>query len=258
MHAFVQGEFDILVSTTIIENGLDIPRVNTLIVNDAWRFGLAQLYQLRGRVGRADVQAYSYFLYNPVKQLSEEAEKRLDAIMEATELGAGFKIALRDLEIRGAGNLLGSEQHGFVNAVGLNLYTKMLQQTVQSMLGRQPEVDLPPEQALETVVDLPLAAYIPDEYVGGVGAKMKLYQRAAALKGREGDRVFRRRASRPIRPAATGSEESSGAVAAARAGGGRTAFSRWPSRMTYSSFASAMNESSTACAYSRSSAPMCA
>ena len=190
MHAFVQGEFDILVSTTIIENGLDIPRVNTLIVNDAWRFGLAQLYQLRGRVGRADVQAYSYFLYNPVKQLSEEAEKRLDAIMEATELGAGFKIALRDLEIRGAGNLLGSEQHGFVNAVGLNLYTKMLQQTVQSMLGRQPEVDLPPEQALETVVDLPLAAYIPDEYVGGVGAKMKLYQRAAALKGREETESF--------------------------------------------------------------------
>ncbi len=184
MHEFVQGEYDILVSTTIIENGLDIPRVNTLIVNDAWRFGLAQLYQLRGRVGRADVQAYSYFLYNPVKQLSEEAEKRLDAIMEATELGAGFKIALRDLEIRGAGNLLGSEQHGFVNAVGLNLYTKMLQQTVQSMLGQQPKADLPPEQALESVVDLPLAAYIPDEYVGGVGTKMKLYQRAAALKSR--------------------------------------------------------------------------
>ncbi len=190
MHSFVQGEYDILVSTTIIENGLDIPRVNTLIVNDAWRFGLAQLYQLRGRVGRADVQAYSYFLYNPVKQLSEEAEKRLDAIMEATELGAGFKIALRDLEIRGAGNLLGSEQHGYVNAVGLNLYTKMLQQTVQSMLGQQPEEDLPPEQALETVVDLPLAAYIPDEYVGGVGTKMKLYQRAAALKGRDDTEAF--------------------------------------------------------------------
>lgn len=190
MHAFVQGEFDILVSTTIIENGLDIPRVNTLIVNDAWRFGLAQLYQLRGRVGRADVQAYSYFLYNPVKTLSEEAEKRLDAIMEATELGAGFKIALRDLEIRGAGNLLGSEQHGFVNAVGLNLYTKMLQQTVQSMLGQAPKEDLPPEQALETVVDLPLAAYIPDEYVGGVGTKMKLYQRAAALKGRQETEAF--------------------------------------------------------------------
>lgn len=190
MHEFVQGEYDILVSTTIIENGLDIPRVNTLIVNDAWRFGLAQLYQLRGRVGRADVQAYSYFLYNPVKTLSEEAEKRLDAIMEATELGAGFKIALRDLEIRGAGNLLGAEQHGFVNAVGLNLYTKMLQQTVQSMLGRQPKEDLPPEQALETVVDLPLAAYIPDEYVGGVGTKMKLYQRAAALNGREDTEGF--------------------------------------------------------------------
>ena len=119
-----------------------------------------------------------------MKQLSEEAEKRLDAIMEATELGAGFKIALRDLEIRGAGNLLGSEQHGFVNAVGLNLYTKMLQQTVQSMLGQQPKEGLPPEQALESVVDLPLAAYIPDEYVGGVGTKMKLYQRAAALKSR--------------------------------------------------------------------------
>ncbi len=190
MHEFVQGEFDILVSTTIIENGLDIPRVNTLIVNDAWRFGLAQLYQLRGRVGRADVQAYSYFLYNPVKTLTEEAEKRLDAIMEATELGAGFKIALRDLEIRGAGNLLGSEQHGFVNAVGLNLYTKMLQQTVQSMLGQKPKEDLPPEQALETVVDLPLAAYIPDEYVGGVGTKMKLYQRAAALKGRKETEAF--------------------------------------------------------------------
>ncbi len=190
MHEFVQGEYDILVSTTIIENGLDIPRVNTLIVNDAWRFGLAQLYQLRGRVGRADVQAYSYFLYNPVKTLTEEAEKRLDAIMEATELGAGFKIALRDLEIRGAGNLLGAEQHGFVNAVGLNLYTKMLQQTVQSMLGQKPKDDAPPEQALETVVDLPLAAYIPDEYVGGVGTKMKLYQRAAAVKGRKETEAF--------------------------------------------------------------------
>ncbi len=190
MHAFVQGEFDILVSTTIIENGLDIPRVNTLIVNDAWRFGLAQLYQLRGRVGRADVQAYAYLLYDPVKQLTEEAEKRLDAIMEATGLGAGFKIALRDLEIRGAGNLLGAEQHGFVNAVGLNLYTKMLQQTVRSMLGAEPKEDLPPEQSLETVVDLPLAAYIPDEYVGGVGTKMKLYQRAAALKTREETEAF--------------------------------------------------------------------
>ena len=190
MHAFVKGEYDILVSTTIIENGLDIPRVNTLIVNDAWRFGLAQLYQLRGRVGRADVQAYAYFLYSPEKQLTEEAEKRLDAIMEATELGAGFKIALRDLEIRGAGNLLGAEQHGFVNAVGLNLYTKMLKQTVQAMRGQQPEADLPPEQALQTVVDLPLAAYIPDEYVGGVGTKMKLYQRAAALKARQETEAF--------------------------------------------------------------------
>ena len=123
MMAFSSGEYDVLVSTTIIENGLDIPNANTIIVNNAAHFGLAQLYQLRGRVGRAAHQAYAYFFYNKDAKLTPVQEKRLRAIFEATELGAGFRIAMKDLEIRGAGNLLGAEQSGFMNSVGFDLYS---------------------------------------------------------------------------------------------------------------------------------------
>src|SRR5699024_7206496 len=132
MFGFLEGEFDVLVSTTIIETGDDIPNVNTLIVYDADRMGLSQLYQLRGRVGRSNRVAYAYFTYQKDKVLSEVAEKRLQAIKEFTELGSGFKIAMRDLSIRGAGNLLGAEQHGFIDSVGFDMYSQMLKDAIEA------------------------------------------------------------------------------------------------------------------------------
>ena len=176
---FSAGEFDVLVCTTIIENGLDISNANTIIVNNAAYFGLAQLYQLRGRVGRASHQAYAYFLYNKDTQLTPVAEKRLRAIFEATELGAGFRIAMKDLEIRGAGNLLGAEQSGFVNAVGFDLYAKLLADAVQELRGERAREA--PKPAPVTV-ELPVDAYIPDEYIGDRALKMNFYQRMANLE----------------------------------------------------------------------------
>ena len=173
---FSSGEYDVLVSTTIIENGLDIPNANTIIVNNAALFGLAQLYQLRGRVGRAAHQAYAYFLYNKDTKLTPVQEKRLRAIFEATELGAGFRIAMKDLEIRGAGNLLGAEQSGFMNSVGFDLYVKLLAEAVEEIQGKRAEVGMP-----GVVVDLPLDAYLPDDYVGDRTLKVKFYQRLANL-----------------------------------------------------------------------------
>ena len=177
MMDFSSGEYDVLVSTTIIENGLDIPNANTIIVNNAALFGLAQLYQLRGRVGRATHQAYAYFLYNKDTKLTPVQEKRLRAIFEATELGAGFRIAMKDLEIRGAGNLLGAEQSGFMNSVGFDLYCKLLAEAVEELQGRRIEVGLP-----GVIVDLPLDAYLPDEYIGDRTLKVKFYQRLANLQ----------------------------------------------------------------------------
>ncbi len=176
MMDFSSGEYDVLISTTIIENGLDIPNANTIIVNNAALFGLAQLYQLRGRVGRASHQAYAYFLYNKDTKLAPIQEKRLRAIFEATELGAGFRIAMKDLEIRGAGNLLGAEQSGFMNSVGFDLYAKLLAEAVEEIQGKRAEVVMP-----NVVVDLPLDAYLPDEYIGDRTLKVKFYQRLANL-----------------------------------------------------------------------------
>ncbi len=176
MMEFSSGEYDVLVSTTIIENGLDIPNANTIIVNNAAFFGLAQLYQLRGRVGRGTHQAYSYFLHNKDARLTPIQEKRLRAIFEATELGAGFRIAMKDLEIRGAGNLLGAEQSGFMTSVGFDLYCKLLAETVQELQGKQAEVGTP-----TATVDLPLDAYLPDDYVGDRTLKVNFYQRLANL-----------------------------------------------------------------------------
>ncbi|TMB88167.1 MAG: transcription-repair coupling factor [Chloroflexi bacterium] len=177
---FSNGEYDVLVSTTIIENGLDIPNANTIIVNNAAFFGLAQLYQLRGRVGRATHQAYAYFLYNKDAKLTPLQEKRLRAIYEATELGAGFRIAMKDLEIRGAGNLLGAEQSGFMNSVGFDLYVKLLAEAVQELQGKQAEVAAP-----TATVDLPLDSYLPDEYIGDRTLKVNFYQRLANLNSPE-------------------------------------------------------------------------
>ncbi len=180
MVGFANGDFDILVSTTIIENGLDIPNANTIIVNNAAYFGLSQLYQLRGRVGRATHQAYAYFFYAKDARLTPIQEKRLRAIFEATELGAGFRIAMKDLEIRGAGNLLGAEQSGFMNSVGFDLYCKLLAEAVQEMQGQKVEA-----VSTNASVDLPLDAYLPDEYIGDRTLKVNFYQRLANLNRAE-------------------------------------------------------------------------
>lgn len=176
MVGFSNGEYDVLVSTTIIENGLDISNANTIIVNNAAYFGLSQLYQLRGRVGRGTHQAYAYFFYNKNAKLSPIQEKRLRAIFEATELGAGFRIAMKDLEIRGAGNLLGAAQSGFMNSVGFDLYCKLLAEAIQELQGKQAEEVTP-----STSVDLPLDAYLPDDYIGDRTLKVNFYQRLASL-----------------------------------------------------------------------------
>src|SRR3989440_5649904 len=177
---FSNGEYDVLVSTTIIENGLDIPNANTIIVNNAAFFGLAQLYQLRGRVGRATHQAYAYFLYNKDAKLTPLQEKRLRAIYEATELGAGFRIAMKDLEIRGAGNLLGAEQSGFMNSVGFDFYCKLLAEAVQELQGKQAEVVAP-----TATIDLPIDSYLPDEYIVDRALKVNFHQRLANLNSSE-------------------------------------------------------------------------
>ncbi|MCY3800072.1 MAG: transcription-repair coupling factor [Chloroflexi bacterium] len=174
---FASGLHDVLVSSAIIENGMDLPNVNTLIVNECWMFGLSQLYQLRGRVGRAASQAYAYFLYTSEHRLTEEAQKRLQAILEASNLGAGFRLALRDLEIRGAGDLLGADQHGFANAVGFDLYSRMIGDAVDQARGLEPSSKSRPT----ATVDLPVDAHLPDEYMGGYEAKIREYQRLAQV-----------------------------------------------------------------------------
>ncbi len=176
---FQRGQYDVLVCTTIIESGLDIPSVNTIIINHADRFGLSQLYQLRGRVGRGANRAYAYLLYERNHALSETAQKRLQTIFEATELGAGFQIALRDLEIRGAGNLLGAEQSGHVGAVGFDLYSRMLADAVTRLRavarGEPPPAPSTAQAAVQ--LDLPLTAYIPESYVADLNVRLALYQR---------------------------------------------------------------------------------
>ncbi|MFD3448313.1 transcription-repair coupling factor [Microbacteriaceae bacterium 4G12] len=171
MLAFLDGQYDVLVSTTIIETGVDIPNVNTLIVHDADRMGLSQLYQLRGRVGRSNRVAYAYFSYKKDKVLSEVAEKRLHAIKEFTELGSGFKIAMRDLSIRGAGNLLGAEQHGFIDSVGFDLYSQMLKEAIEQRKGTQTD-----EERVNVEIDLEVDAYLPDEYISDSKQKIMMYK----------------------------------------------------------------------------------
>jgi len=182
MLGFAEGEFDVLVCTTIIESGLDIPNANTLVVNNAHRFGLAQLYQLRGRVGRSSSRAYAYLLYGKDMALSEIAQERLKTIFEATELGAGLRIAMKDLEIRGAGNLLGAAQSGHIAAVGFDLYTKLLAEQVDLLKARQDgSVRLPFEKTWPSL-DLPITAFIPPEYVTDDPVRLRLYQRFSAIE----------------------------------------------------------------------------
>ncbi len=180
MFDFISGEIDVLVSTTIIETGLDISNVNTMIIDDADRLGLSQLYQLRGRVGRSNRTAYAFLMYRRDKMLREIAEKRLHAIKEFTELGSGFKIAMRDLEIRGAGNLLGEEQSGHMEAVGYDLYCKMLNEAVKSMTGENPD-----EETFETTVDMDMDAYIPATYIKNEIQKLDIYKRIADIENEE-------------------------------------------------------------------------
>src|SRR5690625_5092514 len=180
--AFLEGEYDVLVSTTIIETGVDIPNVNTLIVNDADRMGLSQLYQLRGRVGRSNRVAYAYFTYQKDKVLTEVAEKRLQAIKEFTELGSGFKIAMRDLSIRGTGNILGSQQHGFIDSVGFDMYSQMLKDAIESRKkGKAIEATAP----FEPELDLQIDAYIPNEYIEDEKQKIDMYKRFQAVDTQE-------------------------------------------------------------------------
>lgn len=176
MIGFYEHKYDMLVCTTIIESGLDIPNANTIIINNADKMGLAQLYQLRGRVGRSNRQAYAYLLYQPFKVMTEIAEKRLQAIREFSDLGSGFKIALRDLEIRGAGNLLGAQQHGQMSSVGFDMYCRLLAEAVSEMKGEEPDRFVLP------TADLPMDAYIPKAYIPTESIRMSFYKKMTAVR----------------------------------------------------------------------------
>lgn len=179
MMALDSGEIDVLVCTTIIETGLDIPNVNTIVIEDADRLGLAQLYQLRGRVGRSNRLAYAYLTFRRNKMLTPEAEKRLLAIKEFTEFGSGFKIAMRDLEIRGTGNLIGAQQHGHMEAVGYEMYCRLLEEAVAQQRG------IPIQKETETLIDLPVSAYIPEQYIQNHSQRIQAYKRIAAISDQE-------------------------------------------------------------------------
>jgi transcription-repair coupling factor (superfamily II helicase) len=179
MEAFTVGEIDVLLATTIIESGLDFPNANTLIVERADWFGLAQLYQLRGRIGRGTRRGYAYFFHR--RRMTEEARERLLALRETTSQGGGFTVALRDLEIRGAGDLLGRDQHGHVAAVGFTLYTRLLNRAVNRLRAQQAGEPLPPEPLGSIVIELPLAVGLPTDYVRDDGLRLQLYRRLAEL-----------------------------------------------------------------------------
>ncbi len=179
MIGFLNKEFDVLVTTTIIETGLDIPNVNTIIIHNADKMGLSQLYQLRGRVGRSNRVAYAYLTYHRGKVISEVAQKRLLAIKEFTELGSGFKIALRDLEIRGAGNLLGGQQHGHLEAIGYELYVKLLEERINTLKGN------PPRERFETAMEIKADSYIPETYIEDINQKLEIYKKISVIESRE-------------------------------------------------------------------------
>ena len=178
-NSMLTGETDVLVSTSIIETGIDVPNANTLIVDNAHRLGLSQLHQLRGRVGRSSRRAYAYFTYPPNRALTEIAQKRLEAVRDYAEFGAGFKIAMRDLELRGAGDLLGAQQHGHLDAVGYDLYIKLLNEAVLEERG------IVKEEEKECKITLDFDAYLPDTYVRFPSQRMGLYKRIAMIRNRD-------------------------------------------------------------------------
>jgi transcription-repair coupling factor (superfamily II helicase) len=176
---FINGRYDILVSTTIVENGIDIPNVNTIIINRADTFGLAQLYQLRGRVGRSSERAYAYLLVPAKRQVTKDAQRRLEVLQQFSDLGAGFHIASHDLEIRGAGHLLGEKQSGHIEAVGFDLYAELLDEAVRELKGE------PPKEQFEPEVTLPIPAFLPDEYLPDVHQRLLFYKKLAAANSDE-------------------------------------------------------------------------
>ena len=191
MLEFAGGDADVLVCTTIIESGLDIPNANTIIIDRADALGLAQLYQLRGRVGRSARRAYAYLLYRRRERMSDDARKRLQAIFNASELGAGFQIALADLEIRGAGNILGGEQSGHMAAVGFDLYSRLLAEAVEEREGDATRAARRSSSAPQAVLDLPLEAHLPDDYVPDEAQKLELYRRLARARSAGDVAAFR-------------------------------------------------------------------
>ena len=193
---FVAHKYDVLLATTIIENGLDIPNANTIIINRADRYGLSQLYQLRGRVGRSDRRAYAYLLIPPEDTLSPVAKKRLAAIREFSDLGSGFRVAALDLEIRGAGNLLGGEQSGHIEAVGFDMYMKLLEQTIKELKGEELEDEV------RANVNLRVDLRIDDAYIPDMNQRLTVYRRMAAVRTDDGAGPADRRGARPLRPAA--------------------------------------------------------
>ena len=197
MFDFVAKKFDVLLATTIVENGLDIPNANTIIINRADRYGLSQLYQLRGRVGRSDRPAYAYLLIPPEDNLSPVAKKRLAAIKEFSDLGSGFRVAALDLEIRGAGNLLGGEQSGQIDTVGFEIYMKLLEQTVRELKGEGAI-----EDDVRATVNLRVDLQIDESYVPDMNQRLMLYRKVAAAQARRGDRPRARGGGGPLRPAA--------------------------------------------------------
>ena len=181
MQDFIDKKINVLVCTTILESGIDIPNANSIIVENADRLGLSQLYQIRGRVGRSDIQGYSYIMYKKDKLLSEVADKRLKAIKEFTEFGSGFKIAMRDLEIRGAGSILGELQHGHMEQVGYDMYCKLLDQVVREMKGEEPKK----EEDIDVQIELNVSSYIPDDFIDDSNLKIEIYQNIALCRNEE-------------------------------------------------------------------------
>ncbi len=191
MIAFGRGDYDALVSTSIIESGIDIPNANTLIVDRADWFGMSQLYQLRGRVGRSAQQAYAYFFHPDASRLNDEARQRLETLEENTQLGAGFQIAMRDLELRGAGDILSTRQTGHVAAIGLQLYTQLLADTVHRLKGDAKRENISAATQENLPIDLPLPAYLPNAWIPEMELRLQIYRRIAGLTRMEDVAIMR-------------------------------------------------------------------